>query len=138
MTDFDKALKHIFKWEGGYVNDPKDPGGETKFGISKRAYPDLNIKELSEKQAELIYRLDYWDKAGCDKTSYPLNIVVFDTAVNMGISRAIKFRNQSEYDWKDYLLLRVGHYVRLGKRYPQYLRGWLNRVMDLYETVREE
>ncbi|WP_425526518.1 glycosyl hydrolase 108 family protein [Xanthomonas oryzae] len=46
--------------EGGYVNDPRDPGGETQWGISKRAYPELNIRALTRDQAIEIYRRDYW------------------------------------------------------------------------------
>ena len=48
---FEEAVKSVLKHEGGYVNDPKDPGGETNFGISKRAFPDLDIKNLTEEDA---------------------------------------------------------------------------------------
>ena len=81
---FEDALKFVLKWEGGYSNDPNDPGGETKFGISKRSYPNLDIKNLTLKQAKEIYFQNYWLKAGCDKLTSPLDIIVFDTAVNMG------------------------------------------------------
>ena len=75
--------------EGGYVNDPRDPGGETKFGISKRAYPDLDIANLQLKDAEMIYRTDYWDPIHGDELPLEVGIAVFDTAVNMGIRAAI-------------------------------------------------
>ena len=51
MEVFEEAVKQVLKHEGGYVNDPVDPGGETNMGISKKAYPYLNIKELTEKDA---------------------------------------------------------------------------------------
>lgn len=89
--NFDKAIKVILdiRIEGGYVNDPNDPGGETKFGISKRAYPHLNIKELTLTEAKAIYKHDYWDKVMGDQLPYPLSLYVFDCAVNQGVSVAI-------------------------------------------------
>ncbi len=88
---FERAFKLLMQFEGGYVNDPTDPGGETKFGISKSEYPDLNIKNLTEEQAKEIYWRDYWLKARCPdlETVHPkLAIYHFDTAVNAGIRRA--------------------------------------------------
>lgn len=87
---FEKAIVLVLKHEGGYVNDPKDPGGETKFGISKRAYPDLDIKNLSLADAKAIYHRDYWLKCRCDEVPYPVALIAFDTAVNMGVGAAIK------------------------------------------------
>jgi len=78
MKDFDKAIKFVLKWEGKYSNDPQDPGGETKYGISKRSYPELDISKLTLKQAKEIYYQNYWLKCGCDSLPYPFNIVVFD------------------------------------------------------------
>ncbi len=60
MATFDDAISKLLNDEGGYVNDPSDPGGETKYGISKRAYPDLDIKSLTVAQAEQIYERDFW------------------------------------------------------------------------------
>lgn len=48
--------------EGVYVNDPYDPGGETKYGICKRSYPNLNIKELTLEEAKKIYHRDFWKR----------------------------------------------------------------------------
>lgn len=74
--------------EGGYVNDPADPGGETKYGISKRAYPDEDIANLTPERAAEIYRPDYWDAAHCNDLPWPVNLVVFDGAVNQGVFAA--------------------------------------------------
>lgn len=131
--DFDKALKFILKWEGGYSNDPRDPGGETKFGISKRSYPELDISKLTLKQAKEIYYKNYWLKAGCNELPFPFNIVVFDTAVNMGMRRAIEFLNAYN-DWRDYLLKRIAFYSKC-KNAKIYIRGWVNRVVDLYILI---
>ena len=87
---FEKAVQLILKHEGGYVNDPKDPGGETKFGICKRSYPNIDINNLTEADAKAIYRKDYWDMCLCDALPYPIALLVFDTAVNMGTQTAIK------------------------------------------------
>ena len=89
--DFDQAFKTLIGHEGGYVNDPRDPGGETKFGVSKRAYPDVDIASLTLDQAKAIYKRDYWDRARCDQLPEAVAFQVFDTAVNSGIGQSIRF-----------------------------------------------
>jgi len=134
--DFEKALKFVLKWEGGYANDPNDPGGETKFGICKRSYPELDISKLTLEQAKEIYYKNYWLKSGCDELPYPFNIIVFDTAVNMGRRRAIEFLNAYN-DWRDYLLKRLYTYSKF-KQAKLYFRGWANRTLDLYKMIKDE
>lgn len=92
MTDriYDKAFDLLMINEGGYVNDKHDKGGETKYGISARAYPDLEIKNLTLDQAKGIYFRDYWLRCKCDKIADALSVAVFDYAVNSGVKRAIK------------------------------------------------
>ena len=134
-NEFERAIQFVLKWEGGYTNDPNDPGGETKFGISKRSYPELDISKLTLKQAKEIYYQNYWLKAGCDELPFPFNIVVFDTAVNMGRRKAIEFLNTYN-DWRDYLLKRISFYSKC-KNAKIYIRGWVNRVVSLYEMIKE-
>jgi lysozyme family protein len=88
---FLKAFDYMLKHEGGYVNDSADPGGETRYGISKRSYPNLNIKDLTLDQAREIYHRDFWTKAKCESINDE-NIATkfFDLAVNMGINQAVK------------------------------------------------
>ena len=86
---FEPAVELILKHEGGYVNHPDDPGGETNFGIAKRSYPNLEIDKLSEDDAKRIYKEDYWDKVRGDQLHPAVALMVFDTAVNMGISREV-------------------------------------------------
>lgn len=92
MSDgaFFAQIKRTLEFEGGYANNPDDPGGETKFGISKTAYPDLDIKSLSQADAIAIYKRDYWDVLNL--ASLPNNIAmkVFDLAVNTGQGMAVK------------------------------------------------
>lgn len=87
--DFDEAFKILIGHEGGYVNDPRDPGGETKFGISKWSYPAVDIKGLTVDQAKRIYERDYWIPAGCDRVPAAIRFDLFDAAVNSGIERAV-------------------------------------------------
>lgn len=82
---FGRAVEMVLAHEGGYVDDPDDPGGETKYGISKRAYPDLDVKALTRDQAVAIYRRDWWDRYGYGRLNDPdVAAKVFDLAVNMG------------------------------------------------------
>jgi len=90
-TWFDQCFDKLISHEGGYVWDSRDPGGETKFGISKRAYPQVDIKNLTLGAAREIYKRDYWDRAQCDKLSPSVAYVLFDAAVNSGIGQAIRF-----------------------------------------------
>ena len=87
---FDEAFERVLGHEGGYVNDPRDPGGETKYGISKRAYPAENIAGLTLERARELYRRDFWGPAGCDAVPAALKLPLFDTAVNMGVRQAVK------------------------------------------------
>jgi len=89
-VEFKDAIKVILKHEGGYVNDPVDPGGETNMGISKKAYPHLDIKNLTEDDVSDIYHQDYWMKAKCHSIPDSLRLIYFDMVVNMGKSRAVK------------------------------------------------
>lgn len=93
--DFEQAIEIVLKSEGGYVNDPVDPGGETKYGISKRAYPHLDIAGLSKDQAKAIYRRDYWDAARVGELPPALRYPFFDMCVNMGIGRAVRLLQEA-------------------------------------------
>lgn len=90
--NFDDAFTKLVdpQHEGGYVNDPHDPGGETKYGVSKRQYPMENIAALTLERAKTIYARDYWGPAGCDSVPDAMKFDLFDAAVNGGVSTAIK------------------------------------------------
>ena len=64
---FDEIIDNVLESEGGYVNDKNDAGGETNLGISKRAYPDLDIKNLTREQAKQLYYQDYWTPSKADQ-----------------------------------------------------------------------
>jgi len=88
--DFDTSFEKLIGNEGGYVKNPTDPGGETKYGISKRAYPMENIAALTLERAKELYRRDYWVPAGCETVPEPIKFDLFDMAVNSGVRQAIR------------------------------------------------
>ena len=90
MKNFNEIIEQVLEHEGGYVNDPKDLGGETKYGITKRFYPDIDIKNLTIEQATEIYKKDYWDKNKVESLPQNLWHIYFDMCVNMGKRTAVK------------------------------------------------
>ena len=89
-TTFEEIIEQVLEHEGGYVNDPYDSGGETNFGIAKRWYPDVDIKNLTKEQAKKIYHTDYWRPAKCDEVPPKLRHIYFDMCVNFGRRGAVK------------------------------------------------
>lgn len=86
---FEKAFKYVIANEGSYVFDKNDPGGETKYGISKMAYKSLNIKELTLEQAKEIYWRDYWKAGKIDEiSSIFIATQLLDFSLNLGIQGA--------------------------------------------------
>ena len=90
MKNFNEIIEQVLEHEGGYVNDPKDLGGETKYGITKRFYPELNIKERTIEKSKQIYKQDYWDKNKVESLPQNLWHIYFDMCVNMGKRTAVK------------------------------------------------
>lgn len=88
---FDVAFDRLIGNEGGYVNDPDDPGGETNWGISKRAYPNVNIKNLTRDQAKEIYRQDFWNRISANQLPDGVAFQVLDFAINSGVETAIRY-----------------------------------------------
>lgn len=90
MMDFDEAFERLIGHEGGYVDSRVDPGGETKYGISKRSYPGEDIANLTLDRAKEIYRRDFWGAAACDALPEGIKFDVFDMAVNSGVTSSIR------------------------------------------------
>lgn len=137
LNDFRKALAFVLKWEGGYVNDPTDVGGETKWGISKRAHPKEDIALMTPERAARIYADEYWTACACDNIPHPKNVAVFDTAVNCGVKRAVDWCRASTTT-EEFLEKRKQHYYSLINKNPtmsKYLRGWMNRLGDLQKYI---
>lgn len=89
--NFDQAFEKLIGHEGGYVCNPADPGGETRYGISKRSYPLEDIKGMTLDRAKEIYRRDFWDKCQADELADEVRFDVFDAAVNSGVKQSIKW-----------------------------------------------
>lgn len=88
--NFDQAFERLIGHEGGYTVGNNDPGGETKFGISKRSYPSEDIRGLTLARAKTLYARDCWGPAGCDAVPDAVKFDLFDTAVNSGVRNALK------------------------------------------------
>lgn len=86
---FDIAFQRLIGHEGGLSDHPSDPGGLTKFGISKRSYPNEDIRALTIERAKAIYLRDFWEPAGCDDVPEGIAFDLFDMAVNSGVRRAV-------------------------------------------------
>ena len=153
---FDDAVKFVLHEEGGLVNHKDDPGGITKFGISKRAYPDLDIANLTIDQAAEIYKRDYWDKLPADIPG-SVKFMTFDLGVNAGISRAIKVLQKSigtnpDGAWGKLSTAALSHYKEQDAilnysverqlfysglpTFNVFGKGWLKRTLRAYEYAR--
>ena len=149
---FETAFRFTIGAEGGYVNDVRDPGGETNWGISKRSYPNLDIKSLTLEQAQTIYRSDYWQAASCERMPPKIAIAVFDAAVHHGpktavklLQRALRVADDGEYgrithgtlqsrdtnETLELLLAQRAIYLTTCPAWPTYKLGWLKRLFNL-------
>ena len=159
QTNWDKCLQAILHHEGGYVNHPEDPGGETNLGVTKRVYEEWggtkDMKQLTFDDVAPIYKKNYWDKVKADDLPSGLDLCVFDFAVNAGPGRAAKYlqgqigtlpdggigpntlAKLAEYmqtnDIKDtikkYQDTRLDYYKQL-KTFATFGRGWTRRVEE--------
>jgi lysozyme family protein len=148
---FDDAFERLIGHEGGYVNDPRDPGGETKYGISRRQYPGEDIAGMTLERAKTIYRRDYWGPAGCDAVPDAVKFDLFDTAVNSGVVASIRMLQRAVGETVDgklgprtlltaqtidpeRLLARFnGHrldYLNDQPTWPAFGRGWTQRIAE--------
>jgi lysozyme family protein len=151
---FDKFIEIILDNEGGYVNDPHDWGGETKYGIAKRYFPDEDIKNLTLDRAKELYKQHYYKPLNLHFIrDDELALHIFDMAVNAGRIRAVRLLQQLLYidddgvigpvtggavaSAQDYVNLtsaykakRVEYYYRIAqyRSNMKFLKGWVNRV----------
>lgn len=151
MADFNIAVKITLRWEGGLSDDPNDPGGLTNYGLSQRSYPALDIRNLTQAEAEEIYRRDFWKYDGVESQSVANKL--FDEGVNTGVSHAVKMAQSllnvsrdgvfgsgtldalnsadAETFLQAYRQALVQFYTNLAQERPseaRYLSGWLRRA----------
>lgn len=148
MDAFERAFAIVVGEEGGYVNDPRDPGGETKYGVSKRSYPNEDIRGMTLDRARAIYRRDYWDKVRGDELPWPWALAVFDSAVNQGTATAVLMmqdaagvmadgvigprtleavRNSNDRHFARFMARRALRYTQT-RNFQTYGNGWLTRL----------
>jgi hypothetical protein len=136
---FTNALRGLFEREGG---ETVDQGGRTKYGISSRGHPNVNMDKLTLNDAAKIYKRDYWDAYGLDKLAKrnpQLAAATFDTFVNHPPAFAKRALEESGGDVNKLLDIRRGEYERLAKSDPNKnagsLKGWNNRLTHLASSV---
>lgn len=134
MSYFAAAFSIVVGIEAGYVNDSRDPGGETKFGISKRSYPNEDIPNLTLTRAQEIYRTDYWDKLNCDGMSWELALISFDCGVNQGIGTVHTIQRTAQ-DATQFQAERGVHYAAL-PTFATFGRGWMRRLFHIFKAAQ--
>ena len=173
--DFQRCLRFVLQKEGGFVDHPADRGGATNRGITQGTYDDWrkrrgllpqSVRLLTDDEVAAIYRRDYWDKVRADELPAPVNLVVFDDAVNSGVNRAARRLQKackvatdgaigprtiaaakliSDASGAlnlalDIIEQRVDFYHNIVETNPSqsvFLRGWLNRMNDLERECRK-
>ena len=132
---FDKAFQLTVGLEGAYSNDPRDPGGETKYGIAKRYHPAEDIAGLTLERAKEIYLNEYWLSSGCDEAPYPLDVILFDSSVNPQRGGNKELIGKNPENWQEFLLYRMARYMRYSKEV--YVKGHIFRCLKLFEKLKE-
>ena len=166
---FEASLPFVLRWEGGFVDHPNDPGGRTNKGVTQKVYdawrkrqglPVRDVKRLDDTELHRIYESGYWIPPHCDRLARQLDLVHFDTAVNMGPGRAVRFLQKAAGCGVDgdfgsqtekavqacrpgdliasYCATREAYYRELVRRNASlgvFLKGWLNRLNALRHEV---
>jgi len=167
---FAEALLFVLRWEGGFVDHPADPGGATNKGVTQAVYdgwrkkqgqPARSVRQIEDAEMHAIYASGYWQAARCPVLAQPLDVVQFDTAVNMGVGRAVRFLQQAvgavpvdgnfgpgtqrcvaDCDPGDALVnycnAREAFYRNLVVKNPKltvFQKGWMNRLNSLRKHV---
>lgn len=166
---FEKSIPFILRWEGGFVDHPNDPGGRTNKGVTQKVYDQWrarqgqapqDVKLIDDSEVHAIYESGYWLPPRCDLLQSPLDLVQFDTAVNMGVGRAVRLLQRCVGCEPDgdfgpntkeavatcdcgntasaYCDAREAYYHQLAAAKPKlqvFLKGWLNRLNALRHEV---
>jgi len=155
--NWEEALKHILKYEGGYVHHKDDPGGMTNLGVTKRVWEEwtgksateADMRSLTPEMVSPLYKKRYWDAVRGDDLPSGVDLCVFDCAVNAGVGRASKFLQQAvgvtadgqigpmtvaattakpaEEVIEAFCNLREAHYKSLST-FATFGKGWMNRL----------
>jgi lysozyme family protein len=164
VRDVERALAFVLAREGGHVNHSDDPGGETNLGISRRSYPNEDIRGMTRERAEFLYTRDYWLPNRCDKLPYAVALPLFDFAVNAPAKAARKALQRCVSAHPDGVIgpktlarvrasvratsavavgmaltdKRLERYirrVRSGRSSPKFLLGWMRRLHHVITEI---
>lgn len=161
--DFDQAFERLIGHEGGYTNNPDDPGGETMYGVTLRTARASgytgSMRALTREQAKAIYREAYWGRARADEYDPAIGFQLFDAAVNHGIGNAIRFLQRAAGVLDDGVVgpatvaairsmsvtdvlarfnaERLDFYTRLST-WPSFGKGWARRVAENLRYAAED
>ena len=166
QANYEKCLEAILHHEGGYVNHPKDPGGETNLGVTKRVYEEWggskDMKDLLVEDVAPIYKKNYWDRVKGDSLPSGLDLCIFDFGVNAGPGRAAKYiqtqigtiadggigpntlaklneylsKTAVEKAIRDYQSVRQDYYEQLST-FATFGKGWTRRVQETTKMALE-
>lgn len=158
--NWEEALAHILKYEGGYVNHPNDPGGMTNLGVTKRVWEEWTGKPATEADMRALtpamvgplYKKRYWDAVRGDDLPAGVDLCVFDCAVNAGVGRASKFlqhvvgatvdgqigpatiaavtKEPAALIIENFCALREAHYKSLNT-FDTFGKGWMRRLASV-------
>jgi len=155
MSNFEKAIDRVLAHEGGYVNDPRDNGGETNWGVTRNTATAAGYKgsmrDMTRDQAKAIYKRLYWDTIKADQMPFAVAYQVFDAAVNHGVSAASKMIQRAVGVADDGVIgantlrainsrsvqnlvfefngARISFYTAIAKpQFDRFGKGWMNRV----------
>ena len=160
--NFDECLKMLLHHEGGYVNHPSDPGGETNLGVTKKVYQEWggtkDMKDLTVEDVAPIYKKNYWDRCKCDDLESGVDWAVFDWAVNSGTGRSAKAiqkicgaaqdgaigpktlaligKQNTQYVVEEFGKIRQDFYESL-KTFDTFGKGWTRRNKETTEKALE-
>lgn len=138
--NFDRAFALTIGLEGKPTDDPRDPGGYTIWGLSKRYNPEVG-PSTTLAQAKEIYLGSYWVPAGCDNAPCPMDICLFDSQVNPQNDPKLpgggnqEILNQHPENWQEYMMFRMVRYMKNSK--DVYVKGHIFRVLRLFEQIKE-
>ena len=159
--NYAQALKQVLKYEGGYVDHPKDPGGPTNKGVTQAVYdswrksqnlPTQSVRNISDPEVAAIYKNLYWDAISGDSLPAGVDFAVFDYAVNSGVSRAAKTLQavvgvtqdgqigpQTIQAAKDYVAMAVTNkrlaFMQSLSIWSTFGKGWSARIADVKTQI---
>lgn len=138
--NFDTAFNLTIGLEGAISNDPNDPGGFTIWGLAKRYHPEVT-RQTTLEYAKQVYLNQYWIPSGCDDQPFPMDVCLFDSAVNPQNDPKLPYGGNRELlelkpeNWQDYQLLRMERYMRRSN--GLYVKGHIFRVLKLSGQIRK-